>query len=341
MFKKMMLAVCVCLLFCGCTEAEPPTVERYSDVVFAMDTVMDLSVFSESPAVLSEAEELILGLEKKFSTTDQNSEIYRLNRIGSAVVSRDTASLLDTALDFCEQTGGRLDLSIYPVVRAWGFTTGSYQVPEQAQLDALLEHVDYRQIRLDPNTCMVSLPEGMEIDLGSVAKGYTGDRLSELFRSSGVTSALMNLGGNVHAVGTKPDGSPWRIGLQNPMGDGNIGVLSIADQAVITSGGYERYFRDENGDLYWHIIDPATGWPARSGLISATAVGSRGVYCDALSTSLFIMGPEEAVRFWREHRDFDMVLVKEDGEVLITPALEDSFQLLKNPAFRLTVLADD
>ena len=340
MFKKMMLAGCVFLLLCGCTVEEKPT-ERYSDMVFAMDTVMDLSVFAQGPEVLDEAETLILDLEKKFSTTDPGSEIYRLNRLGSATMSADTAELIGTALEFCRMTQGKLDLSIYPIVRAWGFTTDAYQVPAQAQLDQLLRHVDYRQISLNKNTSVVSLPAGMEIDLGSVAKGYTGDRLSQLFRSRGVTSALMNLGGNVQAVGKKPDGSLWKIGLQNPMGDGNIGILSIADQAVITSGGYERYFQDESGNYYWHIIDPATGWPARSGLISATAVGPQGAYCDALSTSLFIMGPEEAVSFWKEHRDFEMILVKVDGEVLITPALEDSFQLLENPAFRLTVIADD
>ena len=340
MFKKLMLGICVCLLLVGCS-APQKSKERYSDMVFAMDTVMDLSVFSQDQTVLQEAESLILKLEKKLSTTDPESEIYRLNHTGSATLSADVTALLETALHFCEKTDGRLDLSIYPVLRTWGFTTGSYQVPSQAQLDSLLPLVNYRRVQVNKNTSIVTLPDGMEIDLGSVAKGYTGDRLVQLFRSKGIDSALMNLGGNVQTIGAKPDGTPWKIGLQNPMGDGNIGILSVVDQAVVTSGGYERFFQDDEGNYYWHIIDPSTGRPARSGLISATAVGRRGVYCDALSTALFIMGPKEAVAFWREHRDFEMILIKVDGEVLITPALADSFQLMDNPAFRLTVLADD
>ena len=342
MFQKLLLPLClvVALSACGKAPVSAPAEQKTSQL-FAMDTVMDLTVYTEDDNLLDEAAKLVSQLEHSLSTTDSSSEIYAANSTGSAVLSDRTAQLLERALSFCEKTDGALDLSIYPVVRAWGFTTDTYQIPAPSELQALLEHVDYKEISYSPADQTVSLPQGMEIDLGSVAKGYTGDQLVQLFRENGVTSALLNLGGNVQALGSKPDGSLWRIGVQDPMGDSYLGVLSIADQAVITSGGYERFFEGEDGTVYWHIIDPATGYPAKNGLISATAIGAEGVYCDALSTALFIMGPDKAADFWRAHRDFETILVTDQNEVLITPGLADSFRLMDDSPYKLTVIADD
>lgn len=339
MYQKLLMPLCLVLVLSGCGKVPAP-MEAKTSKLFAMDTVMDLSVYTKDDNLLKEAANLVSQLEHTLSTTDSNSEIYTANASGSASLSDSTAQLLERALGFCEETDGALDISIYPVVRAWGFTTNTYQIPDQSELDALLEHVDYTKIVYSPDEQTVSLPEGMEIDLGSVAKGYTSDRLIQLFRENGVTSALLNLGGNVQTLGTKPDGSLWRIGIQDPLGDSYLGVLSTADQAVITSGGYERFFEAEDGTIYWHIIDPETGYPARNGLISATAIGPEGVYCDALSTSLFIMGPEKAADFWREHRDFETILVTEQNEVLISPGLAGSFQLTEDSPYKLKVIAD-
>ena len=305
-----------------------------------MDTVMDLSVFARDDSILTEASALISNLDHELSTTDTDSEIYQLNQGGSAVLSETPSILLEHALEFCSKTNGTLDISIYPVVRSWGFTTDSYQVPAPQTIHDLLQNVDYQKINYSSTDHSVSLPKGMEIDLGSVAKGFTGDQLIQLFKDHNISSALLNLGGNVQALGSKPDGSPWRVAVQNPQGDDYLGVLSIIDQAVITSGGYERYFEDEEGNIYWHIIDPSTGYPAKNGLISATAVGSEGVYCDALSTSLFIMGPDKAVEFWRTYQDFDMILVTGDNKVLITPGIKDAFQLADNSPYKLEVITN-
>ena len=339
MFRKLLLSLCLLLVLTGCGQPAAQAAPQTSQL-FAMDTVMDLSVYTDDDTLLTDAARLVSDLEHTLSTTDPGSEIYTANHTGSAVLSDHTAALLEKALGFCKKTGGALDLSIYPVVRAWGFTTEQYQIPSREELDTLLPKVDYTKIHFRADDRTLSLPEGMEIDLGSVAKGYTGDQLAALFRSRGVTSALLNLGGNVQAVGAKPDGSPWRVGIQDPQGESYLGVLSVIDQAVITSGGYERFFTGDDGTVYWHIIDPATGAPARSGLISATAVGPEGAYCDALSTSLFIMGPEKATQFWRENRDFEMILVTDQNQVLITPGLADSFRLTDGAPYELQVIAD-
>lgn len=306
------------------------TADVNSSTIFAMDTVMDLTIYGDA-AVLDHAEERILHLESLFSVTDPASEIYTLDHTGACVLSEETGELLEQALALCGRTGGALDISIYPVVRAWGFTTGSYQIPSDEEISELLESVDYTKIQYDPITKTAQLPDDMEIDLGSIAKGYTGDKLIELLRNSGVSSALINLGGNVQTLGSKPDGSPWRIAVRDPMGDGYIGILEAVDKAVITSGGYERYF-EQDGEVYWHIIDPSTGQPAKNGLLSVTIVGDSGALCDALSTSLFVMGAEDAAAFWRSSDDFEAVFVDEGGNITITEGLENSFSLSSSQA---------
>ena len=329
MKRAFALLLFLAFLLTGCSgqvSAEQTTAAQpVTGTVFAMDTVMNLAIYGEEE-LLSQAQECIEDLESRLSVTEETSEIYAVNQNGGGTLSADTADLLSRALELCGRTNGALDLSIYPVVRAWGFTTGEYRVPGSEELEDLLARVDYTKILLDERNGQVSLAAGMEIDLGSVAKGYTGDRVISLLRERGVASALLNLGGNVQALGSKPDGTPWRIAVRDPFGDGYVGILEIANQAVITSGGYERCFV-EDGQTYWHIIDPATGAPVRSGLVSVTIVGESGLVCDGLSTALFVMGLEDAADFWQSSDDFEAILVTEDGQVHITEGLEDVFSL--------------
>ena len=288
---------------------------------FAMDTYMSVKAYGGGDAV-DEAEALVFELERKLSITDGLSEISAVNEAGSAQVSQETAELVASALGLCELSGGALDISVYPVTRAWGFTAGEYRVPQEAELEKLLRLVDYTKVTVSGDT--VSLGEGMLIDLGAVAKGYAGDRVTELLRSHGVKSAIINLGGNVQCLGRKPDGSRWKIGVQDPAGSGYVGVIEAEDEAVITSGGYERFFV-EDGKTYWHIIDPSDGRPADSGLISVTVIGKSGLACDGLSTALFVMGKEKAAGLWRENGGFEAVFVTENGDIIITEGILDRF----------------
>ena len=315
-------------LLTGCSGA--PAQEPESATFFAMDTAMDFTVYGDA-ALLDEAETLIGSLEEQVSVTDEHSDIYAIDHTGSGSLSGNAAELMEQALELCRRTGGALDISVYPIVRAWGFTTGSYQIPDEETIQSLLPLVDYTQIQYDAATGVVTLPEGMEIDLGSVAKGYAGQLAAQMLRNSGVESALLNLGGNVQTVGTKPDGSPWQIGIKDPQGEDAMMVLSVEDQAVVTSGGYERYF-EQDGQTYWHIMDPSTGHPADSGLISVTIVGDEGVVCDGLSTALFVMGLEKAADLWAQSGDFEAVFVTASGEVYITEGLRDRFALTEQYA---------
>lgn len=329
MKKHFISAMLSALLFLtGCSAESSP--EPVQGTFFAMDTVMDFTIYGES-GLIDQSESLITSLESLVSVTDADSELYAINQTGSGMLTEEASSLMKQALEICRRTDGALDLSIYPIVRAWGFTTGSYQVPDEAEIQALLPLVDYRKIQYDAATGTVTLPEGMEIDLGSVAKGYAGQLAAQMLREHGVQSALLNLGGNVQTVGTKPDGSPWQIGIKDPQGEDAMMVLSVEDQAVVTSGGYERYF-EQDGQTYWHIMDPSTGHPADSGLISVTIVGDEGVVCDGLSTALFVMGLEKAADLWAQSGDFEAVFVTASGEVYITEGLRDRFALTEQYA---------
>ena len=329
MKKHFISAMLSALLFLtGCSAESSP--EPVQGTFFAMDTVMDFTIYGES-GLIDQSESLITSLESLVSVTDADSELYAINQTGSGMLTEEASSLMEQALEICRRTDGALDLSIYPIVRAWGFTTGSYQVPDEAEIQALLPLGDYRKIQYDAATGTVTLPEGMEIDLGSVAKGYAGQLAAQMLREHGVQSALLNLGGNVQTVGTKPDGSPWQIGIKDPQGEDAMMVLSVEDQAVVTSGGYERYF-EQDGQTYWHIMDPSTGHPADSGLISVTIVGDEGVVCDGLSTALFVMGLEKAADLWAQSGDFEAVFVTASGEVYITEGLRDRFALTEQYA---------
>ena len=302
--------------------------QAHSAELFAMDTVMSLTAYgANAPDALAAAQTEIERLDALFSISSESGDILPLNQTGEKTVSAETAALIERACEISAQTDGLFDITVAPVMEAWGFTTGDYRVPDAQTLAQLLETVDYRRITVGADG-LVTLAPGTEIDLGGIAKGYTSSRVMALFADAGVTSAIVSLGGNVQALGHKPDGSLWRVGIQDPADTSeNFAVVEVADKAVITSGGYQRYF-DQGGQRYHHIIDPRTGYPSDSGLISVTIISDDGTLADGLSTSLFVMGKEQAVAFWQAHRaDFDAVLVTEDGAVTIPEGLEDCFTM--------------
>ncbi len=330
------------LLITGCqshkqSDTALSAVEKNSCDVFAMDTYMNLAAYGENAkSALTLASKEIYRLESLFSVTLENSDISKINQSAGVpvTVAPDTASLISTGLKYSGLTEGALDLSIYPILKEWGFTTGNYRIPDSETLKSILEHVDYRQIQVNDtqeSDPQVTIGASQEIDLGSVAKGYTGDKVINILKENHVSSAIINLGGNVQTLGTKPDGSLWTIAVTNPFDpDTDLCTLTIRDQAVITSGNYKRFFTGEDGKNYCHIMDPAEGRPAEHGLVSVTVIGESGVMCDALSTALYIKGIEGAIEFYRTMQSktdapFELILVTEDGEILYTEGLSDTF----------------
>lgn len=336
--KRLLCMLTALLLLTGCAApsggAAAPTAEdeaNSSRYVSAMDTMMTLTAYgSNRDTALDEAEAEILRLDALLSTGRADSEISTLNRTGTATLSEDSRTLVKGAFALCEETGGAFDVTVYPLMQLWGFPEKEYHLPTEGELSDALALVGMDRLRYDSDAGTLALDEGQRIDLGGIGKGYTSQRVMEVFRQAGVTSGMVSLGGNVQCLGTKPDGSLWRIGIQDPWeSEGEIAaVVEIADQAVITSGGYERYFVDEaTGETYCHILDPKTGWPVKGDLASVSIVSPDGMLADGLSTSLYIMGLEGAQDFWRGQSDqFQAILIDNQGKLYVTEGLESAVQ---------------
>lgn len=300
----------------------------YTKDVYAMDTYMTVTAYGENAqTAVEQAENKIEELDNKLSVGKADSEVSLLNNAGSGELSEDAAYLMKRSLELWRQTDGAFNPAIYPVMEKWGFTTKDYKVPDKEELLKTLALTDASKISFDEGSGSVEFGiKEMKIDFGGIAKGYTSSLIMDIFKENGIDSGLVSLGGNVQVLGNKTDGSLWRVAIQNPDNtEDYIGILETKDKAVITSGGYERYF-EENGKKYHHIIDPDTGYPAESGLKSVTIVSSDGTLADGLSTALFVMGEDKAVEYWRNNDElFDMILFAEDKRLLVTENISDSF----------------
>lgn len=325
-FAALALAALVLLGLAAAARHRSAQNQAHSRDIFAMDTIMSLTAYGpRGEAAVDAAAAEIFRLDALLSVGIASSEVSQINANGNGQVSEDTAALVRTALDVHTSTDGAFDFTIYPLMRLWGFTTGEYHVPAAAELEKVLPLVDSSLVRFDGNT--LTLSSGQQIDFGGIAKGYASARTMEIFREYGVTSGMVSLGGNIQVLGAKPDGSPWRIGVRDPSaGQGTpLAVVEVEDRAVVTSGGYERYF-EKDGRTYIHILDPKTGYPAEPDLLSVTVISGDGTLADALSTALYVMGLEGAVSYWRESGGtFDMALLTTGGEIFVTAGISGSF----------------
>lgn len=324
--KRFFVILLCLLLFSGCAAGGDAGASstRY---LTAMDTVMSLTAYGKNrDGALEMSVAEIQRLDELLSIGNENSDISRLNREKHAVLSPDTWSLLSQALNLAQDTQGVFDPTVFPLVKLWGFYDKDYHVPTRQELSQALAQVDYRDVSLSQGSYEASLGNGQQIDLGGIGKGFASQRVTELLRDAGVTSAMVSLGGNIQCLGAKPDGSPWNIGIRDPFGEELYATVRVTDKAVITSGGYERYFEDpETHNIYRHILDPRTGFPAEKGLSSVSIVTSDGTLGDGLSTALYIMGLEDAAAYWQAHREaFEAVFITDDGTLYATEGLRGS-----------------
>lgn len=299
--------------------------------LFAMDTYMTFEAYGEhAEEAVDAAIEEVKRLDALLSTGSASSEVYRINSVGEGAVSEDTATLLLRAKEIYESTDGIFDITIYPLMELWGFPSKSYHVPEENELQSVLERVGLDKITLDGNYLILS--EGQKIDFGGIAKGYASSRIMEVFESYGIENGMVSLGGNIQTIGVNEAGQPWNIGIRDPKGGQNDAIASVrvSGKAVVTSGGYERYF-EEDGNTYIHILNPKTGYPADENLVSVTIVSEDGTLADAMSTSIYLMGLENAADYWRAHSEkFDMILITDDGSIYVTEGVSENFVCQKN-----------
>jgi len=266
-----------------------------------------------------------------------DSEISRVNGsagIKSEKISLETYDVLSKAVEFSRCFPGCFDVTIQPLVTLWHTAKESLAQPDASSIKQVLPLVNYRDLTLDPREMTAGLGNaGQSVDLGGIGKGFAGDRILEVYQEYGVASAYSNLGGNVVTWGTKPDGSPWQIGIQHPRQEkGLIGSVSVVNQTVVTSGDYQRYFTDSRRKRHHHILNPTTGYPAESGLISVSIVSDKSLAADALSTIVFVAGMEKGLEFLRSFPQTEAILVDSDLFVYVTQGLRYRFQADKGIA---------
>jgi len=308
----------------------------------AMGTVMTHRAFGlHAEDSLAAVCREVAWIEGRLSRFLPDSDISRVNRSAgrkSQKVCRETCDVVSAAAGFSRSFPGCFDLTIAPLVTLWSAARKSSAQPDEAASKRLLPLVDYRDLNLDPWEMTAGLAHGgQSVDLGGIGKGFAGGRILEVFRRFGVSSAYSNLGGNVVTVGAKPDGSPWRIGIQHPRRENDlVGSVSVINRTVVTSGDYQRYFTDSLGTRHHHILDPSTGYPADSGLVSVSIVAENPVAADALSTILFVAGIEQGLQFLQGFPQTEAVLVDTGLHVYVTQGLGTRFQAA--PGIDATIL---
>ena len=298
---------------CSAVSSEPMT---YTDTLF--DSVISLQIYDKKDRdILEECKELCQKYDAMFSRTNEESEVSRINNAqGNPVeVSPDTAKLVKKGLYYGKLSNGAFDITIGSVSRLWDFKAEAPAPQDQAAIASDLTHVNYRKVVVEGNTVTLQDPAAA-IDLGAVAKGYIADRLKEYLKGEGVHHALINLGGNVLAVGDKPDGSPLHIGIQKPFDKSGIPLTSVRidDKSIVTSGTYQRYF-EKDGSLYHHILDAASGYPCNNGLASVSIITDSSLTADALSTTCFLLGPEKGMNLVNQLENVEAVFVDTDNRI--------------------------
>lgn len=316
------------------------TLQKSTTNITAMDTFMTIQIYGDkkiTDIANQKAKEEILRIEKLLSVTDSESEIFMLNHHQNEWldVNQTTWEILLESKKMAQLTKGAFNPCLYPVLSAWGFTTGSFSVPDNQTIQNLMQFTDFEKMDFE-DSCRVFLPENMMIDLGGIAKGFTGDKIIQILKKNGIESALLDFGGNIQTLGTKPDGSKWNIGIKNPLTGEVAAGIKVENLAVITSGGYERFFTTSDGKKYIHIIDSKTGFPVDNEIASVTIVAESGTYADALSTALFVMGTEQAFSFWKKcksehqntHQNFEMLIFTKNKQTFVTKGLENKVDFI-------------
>ena len=323
----LILLFLLCFIFDSCSNE--PTITSFS----AMNTFMTVKSFGKNAKKSNlQIKNEVERLEKILSTTETSSDIFNINNsdLSNVPIHSETHFLLEQSRFFFELTDGAFNPALYPIIKEWGFTTGNYKIPSKEKIIELLPKCNFTDFYFTDN--FVQRPYGFELDFGAIGKGYAGDISIAILKQNGIKSAVLDFGGNIQLLGSKPDGTPWNIGIKNPWKNNleynpPVAILKLNDLCIITSGGYERSFIGDDGEKYIHIFDGQTGYPVNNNLESVTIICKQGLYGDMLSTSLFVMGQEKAINFWRKYKDFDFIILTKNKEILYSSSLNDFIKL--------------
>lgn len=330
--RKVLIGLCLTILalvLAGCQAVLGGNRLTQREAYGIMDTDVNIKAYGrKAPGAIDRAIDEMKRLDSLLSSFNPESDVALVNAqagVRPVKVSSETYQVIERALYFAEISAGSFDPTIFPVTQLWGIGGPQARVPSPDEIRGALALVDYRKVRLDPTEGSVFLTEkGMALDLGAIAKGYAVDQMAAVIRSLGVTSFLINAGGNVYAGGAKPDKSPWRVAVTDPRNPAEfMGVMSAHDLAIVSSGDYERYF-EEGGVRYHHILDPKTGYPSRTSKGTTVFLPS-STDADGLSTALFILGPEKSEDILSKFPEVGVAFVLPSGDI-VTKGIVDNFE---------------
>lgn len=323
------------LILAGCGEKEEVNATAYNDTEFLMGTYVSLSIYDRNKeAVLEEGFELVRELADKVSGETMESEITKINKAAGVKpieVSEDVFELIEIADQYSDTLDGQFNYAIGPITNLWRIGFDDARKPEQSEIDTALEHIDFEKVILDEANQSVFLEdEEMQLDLGAIAKGYMTDEVHDLFESRGVTTAIIDLGGNVYVMGGSParDEQVWNVGIQDPFGERgkSIGSTQQTERSIVTSGIYERNL-EVDGQIYHHLMDPQTGYPFTNEIAGVSIISDKSVDGDALSTLVFGLGIESGLEYINGRNDVEAVFVSKDKDVYLSEGLKTNFEL--------------
>ena len=329
-FIYLLLILSLLVFATGCDKGLQKPVQSED---FALGTIINQEVYGANAQKASaEVSTRIKELDALWTINSPGGDINKLNSnagLGYVELNPETISILKDARKISDLSGGAaFDITVAPLVKAWGVGTDNPQVPADDVLKKLLSLVNYQDVLVDEATNSASLRmTGQMVDLGGIAKGYIGDMAVAIYKKNGITSAFANLGGNVVVLGNKPDGTAWKVGIQNPRGENSeiVGVVNVADKAVVTSGDYQRYFL-KDGKRYCHIIDPHTGYPIDSGLMSVTIIASSSTDADGLAKAI-VLGLDKGMDLVKRYGKAEAIFITNDKKIYVTPGLQGNFHL--------------
>lgn len=326
----VLLILVVLVSAAGCGFGRPKPVETEE---FALGTIINQQVYgAHAQKAADEVSARIKELDALWTINQPGGDINKLNQHagqGYVRLQPETIDILSKARSVSELSdGAAFDITVAPLVKAWGIGTDHAAIPSAETISRLLALVNYREVEVDPaNDSARLVRAGQMVDLGGIAKGYIGDLARAIYKKNGINSAFANLGGNVVVLGGKPDGSPWKVGIQNPRGQTGdiVGVVDVVDKAVVTSGDYQRYFV-KNGKRYSHIIDPRTGYPANNGLMSVTIIAASSTEADGMSKA-YVLGLKPGLELVKRYGKAEAIFITNDKKIYVTPGLKGKFHL--------------
>lgn len=319
------------------------TIAPISKSDFCLGTVVDITIYDKaSEDTFTDVFNILKRIENRMSLNLENSEICNINKNAGkeeVKVSPETFSVIKRGKYYSSLSNGHFDISIGPLVKLWGIGSDNARLPSPDEINSTIKKIGYKDIILDEANCSVKLArEGMMLDLGAIAKGYAADEIAQYLKSKNIQNAIINLGGNVYAMGSNPNSKPWNIGIQNPIDSRgkNIGLIHVRNKTVVTSGVYERYF-EKDGKKYHHILSPFTGYPVDNSLVSVSIVADKSIDADGLSTTIFSMGLKDGSKLIESLGGVDAIFITKDNNIYITSGLkgnfsitDDNFKLMKS-----------